>query len=98
MMQLRKTSNHLELIHEQDYDAQKTSEERYKDLIYGSGKMVLLDKLLTRFREKGDRVLIFSQMVIILSPVNNTISCCVGDHAQHHRGVSPAQAVPVSET
>ena len=98
MMQLRKTSNHLELIHEPDYEAQKTSEERYKDLIYGSGKMVLLDKLLTRFREKGDRVLIFSQMVIILYPVNNTISGCIGDHAQHHRGVSPAQAVPVSET
>ena len=67
MMQLRKTSNHLELIHEQDYDAQKTSEERYKELVYGSGKMVLLDKLLTRFREKGDRVLIFSQMVIMLN-------------------------------
>ena len=38
-------------------------EERLQQLIYGSGKLVLLDKLLTRFREKGDRVLIFSQMV-----------------------------------
>ena len=66
MMQLRKTSNHTELIHDQDPDCQKSSEERYKDLIYGSGKMLLLDKLLTRFKAKGDRVLIFSQMVIML--------------------------------
>ena len=40
--------------------------ERLKELIYGSGKLLLLDKLLTRFREKGDRVLIFSQMVKLL--------------------------------
>ena len=40
--------------------------DRLQQLIYGSGKLVLLDKLLTRFREKGDRVLIFSQMVKLL--------------------------------
>lgn len=32
----------------------------------GSGKLVLLDKLLTRLRERGNRVLIFSQMVRML--------------------------------
>lgn len=32
----------------------------------GSGKLVLLDKLLTRLRERGSRVLIFSQMVRML--------------------------------
>ena len=31
-----------------------------------SGKVVLLDKLLVRLREKGHRVLIFSQMVRML--------------------------------
>ncbi|CAF87767.1 unnamed protein product, partial [Tetraodon nigroviridis] len=31
--------------------------------VRGSGKLVLLDKLLTRLRERGNRVLIFSQMV-----------------------------------
>ena len=35
-------------------------------LIKGSGKMVLLDKLLTRLKERGHRVLIFSQMVRML--------------------------------
>jgi chromodomain-helicase-DNA-binding protein 1 len=38
-----------------------------KQLIYGSGKLLLLDKLLTRFKENGDRVLIFSQFVIMLN-------------------------------
>ena len=66
-MQLRKTTNHTELIHEDDSEEKKTSVERLKDLKNGSGKMLLLDKLLTRFRETGDRVLIFSQMVIMLN-------------------------------
>nr|CAD7429760.1 unnamed protein product [Timema monikensis] len=35
-------------------------------LIRGSGKLVLLDKLLVRLRETGHRVLIFSQMVRML--------------------------------
>ena len=67
MMQLRKTTNHVELIHDADPEEEKTAEERLKDLNNGSGKMLLLDKLLTRFRETGDRVLIFSQMVIMLN-------------------------------
>eukprot|EP00092_Neocalanus_flemingeri_P031244 GFUD01033937.1.p1 GENE.GFUD01033937.1~~GFUD01033937.1.p1 ORF type:complete len:2371 (-),score=719.51 GFUD01033937.1:118-7230(-) len=67
MMQLRKTCNHGELIQEVDLNHQQTAEERLQQIIYGSGKLLLLDKLLTRFREKGDRVLIFSQMVIMLN-------------------------------
>jgi chromodomain-helicase-DNA-binding protein 1 len=48
--------------------------ERLQQLIYGSGKLVLLDKLLTRFREKGDRVLIFSQMVRLLDILEEYLS------------------------
>merc|ERR1712155_111922 len=65
-MQLRKTCNHVELLQDQE-DPVYSQEERLKQLIYGSGKMLLLDKLLTRFKEKGDRVLIFSQFVIMLN-------------------------------
>ncbi|KAK3920680.1 Chromodomain-helicase-DNA-binding protein 1 [Frankliniella fusca] len=36
------------------------------ELVKGSGKLVLLDKLLVRLRETGHRVLIFSQMVRML--------------------------------
>ncbi|TKS73409.1 Chromodomain-helicase-DNA-binding protein 2 [Collichthys lucidus] len=38
----------------------------FQGLVRGSGKLVLLDKLLTRLRERGNRVLIFSQMVRML--------------------------------
>ncbi len=38
----------------------------FKALIKGSGKLILLDKLLRRLRETGHRVLIFSQMVRML--------------------------------
>lgn len=37
-----------------------------KNLIRSSGKLILLDKLLIRLRERGNRVLIFSQMVRML--------------------------------
>ncbi len=37
-----------------------------QSLVRGSGKLVLMDKLLTRLRERGNRVLIFSQMVRML--------------------------------
>lgn len=68
MMQLRKTCNHAELIGEQDeQQVQLNPDDRLKQLIYGSGKLLLLDKLLTRFKENGDRVLIFSQFVIMLN-------------------------------
>ena len=66
MMQLRKTCNHVELLQDQE-DTHVRSEDRLKYLIYGSGKLLLLDKLLMRFREKGDRVLVFSQMVSMLN-------------------------------
>ena len=66
LMQLRKTCNHSELMQEVDFTAKQSTQDRLQQLIYGSGKLVLLDKLLTRFKEAGDRVLIFSQMVIML--------------------------------
>ena len=38
----------------------------FQNLIRGSGKLFLLDKLLCRLKETGHRVLIFSQMVRML--------------------------------
>lgn len=70
MMQLRKTCNHVELLQEQE-ETVYSQEERLKQLIYGSGKLLLLDKLLKRFREKGDRVLVFSQMVTMLNLIED---------------------------
>ena len=36
-------------------------------MLRGSAKLSLLDKLLTRFKADGHRVLIFSQMVMMLN-------------------------------
>ena len=56
-------------LQEVDFTAKQSTQDRLQQLIYGSGKLVLLDKLLTRFKEAGDRVLIFSQMVIMLDVI-----------------------------
>uniref|UniRef100_A0A4W5MB02 Chromodomain helicase DNA binding protein 2 n=1 Tax=Hucho hucho TaxID=62062 RepID=A0A4W5MB02_9TELE len=65
VMELKKCTNHGFLIRlpEEECD---TQQEHLQALVRGSGKLVLLDKLLTRLRERGNRVLIFSQMVRML--------------------------------
>lgn len=72
MSELKKASNHPYLFpnaeHQFDVALSKkpTREDTLRGLIMNSGKMVLLDKLLTRLRRDGHRVLIFSQMVRML--------------------------------
>ncbi|KAG0746730.1 hypothetical protein G6F60_008341 [Rhizopus arrhizus] len=64
-VELKKASNHPFLFP----DAEKHTMDRMeqlKGLVENSGKMVLLDKLLTRMKTDGHRVLIFSQMVMML--------------------------------
>jgi SWI/SNF-related matrix-associated actin-dependent regulator of chromatin subfamily A member 5 len=59
VMQLRKAANHPYLFE----GVEDRTLPPYGDhLIYTSGKMSVLDKLLARFRAQGSRVLIFSQM------------------------------------
>lgn len=43
-----------------------SNEEILRGIVMNSGKMVLLDKLLTKLKADGHRVLIFSQMVRML--------------------------------
>lgn len=64
-MELRKASNHPYLFPEAERRTDDR-EEQLKGVIGNSGKMVLLDKLLARLKEGGHRVLIFSQLVMIL--------------------------------
>lgn len=63
VMELKKCCNHPFLFENVEDTSTKTTVET---LIRASGKMILLDKLLLRLREKGHRVLIFSQMVRML--------------------------------
>jgi chromodomain-helicase-DNA-binding protein 1 len=64
-MELKKASNHP-YIFDGAEPKSETREESFKGLVMNSGKMFLLDKLLTRLHQDGHRVLIFSQMVRML--------------------------------
>ena len=59
VMQLRKCCNHPYLFDGAEPGPPFTTDEH---LVFNSGKMVILDKLLRSMKEKGSRVLIFSQM------------------------------------
>ncbi|XP_018909064.2 chromodomain-helicase-DNA-binding protein 1 [Bemisia tabaci] len=65
VIELKKCCNHA-LLTKSNPDSRSNSEEYLQNLIRGSGKLVLLDKLLIRLKETGHRVLIFSQMVRML--------------------------------
>ncbi|RYO79478.1 hypothetical protein DL766_006221 [Monosporascus sp. MC13-8B] len=63
VMQLRKCCNHPYLFEGAEPGPPYTTDEH---LVYNSGKMALLDKLLKRLQAQGSRVLIFSQMSRLL--------------------------------
>ncbi|ETN41555.1 uncharacterized protein HMPREF1541_03491 [Cyphellophora europaea CBS 101466] len=63
VMQLRKCCNHPYLFDGAEPGPPYTTDEH---LVYNSGKMLILDKILTRMHEQGSRVLIFSQMSRVL--------------------------------
>ncbi|KAE8618282.1 hypothetical protein XENTR_v10009342 [Xenopus tropicalis] len=65
VMELKKCCNHCFLIKPEETEKESRLDS-LQSLIRSSGKLVLLDKLLTRLRERGNRVLIFSQMVRML--------------------------------
>jgi SNF2 family DNA or RNA helicase len=68
VMELKKCCNHSSLVSEPKL--YERSDPKYlQTLIRGSGKLILLDKLLTRLRATGSRVLIFSQMVMMLDVI-----------------------------
>uniref|UniRef100_A0A4W4H2H3 DNA helicase n=1 Tax=Electrophorus electricus TaxID=8005 RepID=A0A4W4H2H3_ELEEL len=66
MMELKKCCNHCYLIKPPEDNEFYNKTEALQHLIRSSGKLVLLDKLLVRLKERGHRVLIFSQMVRML--------------------------------
>lgn len=63
VMQLRKCCNHPYLFEGAEPGPPYTTDEH---LVFNAGKMIVLDKLLHRLKEKGSRVLIFSQMSRLL--------------------------------
>ncbi|CAD8088106.1 unnamed protein product [Paramecium sonneborni] len=68
-IQLRKCCNHPFLIQEMQNDLTKSCQTRIdyiNKLVESSGKMILLDKLLNKFRNEGRKMLIFSQFTMML--------------------------------
>ncbi|KAL3319911.1 choline dehydrogenase 6 [Cichlidogyrus casuarinus] len=88
MMELRKCCNHPYLIkgaedniikdlRDQDEKMAKLDSEEARQihaLIYASGKLVLIHKLLPKLKANGHKVLIFSQMVRVLDILEDYIS------------------------
>lgn len=67
VIELKKCCNHAALIRPSEFELLGLQQdEALQTLLKGSGKLVLLDKLLCRLKETGHRVLIFSQMVRML--------------------------------
>jgi chromodomain-helicase-DNA-binding protein 1 len=69
MMELKKASNHPYMFpnaEEKILQGNERREDQLKGLIASSGKMMLLDQLLTKLKRDNHRVLIFSQMVKML--------------------------------
>lgn len=67
VIELKKCCNHAALIRPSEFELLgMQQDEALQTLLRGSGKLVLLDKLLCRLKETGHRVLIFSQMVRML--------------------------------
>lgn len=71
VMELKKCCNHASLVRPFDEYANL---DPLQQLIRGSGKLLLLDKLLCRLKETGHRVLIFSQMVRMLDLLGEYLS------------------------
>ncbi|XP_060556044.1 chromodomain-helicase-DNA-binding protein 1-like isoform X5 [Ruditapes philippinarum] len=80
IMELKKCCNHAFLV--RPSETEYNQNDHLQTLIRGSGKLILLDKLLLRLREKGHRVLIFSQMVRLLDIVSEYLQL---RHFQYQR-------------
>lgn len=69
MMELKKASNHPFMFpnaEERILNGSERRDEVLKALVTSSGKMMLLNQLLSKLKKDGHRVLIFSQMVKML--------------------------------
>ena len=77
MMELKKISNHPYMfpgVEDRVLAGSTRREDQIKGLIASSGKMMLLDQLLSKMKRDGHRVLIFSQMVRMLDIIGDYMS------------------------
>ncbi len=66
-MELRKVCNHAYLASSSDVEPDQMNKiDLHQRLVEASGKLLLLKPMLSKLKEKGHRVLIFSQFQIVL--------------------------------
>jgi chromodomain-helicase-DNA-binding protein 7 len=71
-IQLRKCCNHLYLLKgvEEELEGKcHTDQEYYQSLLDSSGKLILLDKFIQKFKDEGHKMLIFSQFKKMLEVI-----------------------------
>lgn len=66
MMELRKCCNHPFLIEEQEWPTTRDPDQFLHQLVQGSGKLALIDSMLALMKDRGHRVLIYSQFTTLL--------------------------------
>lgn len=93
MMELKKASNHAFMFPNAEErilsGTDSSREDILKAMITSSGKMMLLDQLLTKMKRDGHRVLIFSQMVKMLDILGDYLNLR-GHQFQRLDGTIPA--------
>lgn len=73
---MRKLFQHPYLVAPEMDNAELPQEEQHKQLIDASGKLLFLKQLLPRLKQRGHRVLLFSQFKIALDLSKLIISVC----------------------
>mmetsp|Transcript_2445 Transcript_2445/g.9202 ORF Transcript_2445/g.9202 Transcript_2445/m.9202 type:complete len:1438 (-) Transcript_2445:1350-5663(-) len=91
VIQLKKVCNHPYLFAAaREKMEEQENNNRLSAIVNASAKMWLLDKLLDRLKESGHRVLIFSQMVMVLDVLGEYLSL-KGHQFQRLDGSTPSQ-------
>ncbi|CAK9780505.1 hypothetical protein CC85DRAFT_256762 [Cutaneotrichosporon oleaginosum] len=71
LMEMRKLFQHPYLVAPEMDNPELSQEEQHKQLIDASGKLLFLKQLLPRLKERGHRVLLFSQFKIALNLIED---------------------------
>lgn len=66
LMELRKICGHPYLLNDVDAPTHLADKEALKAFVDASGKLILLKQMLFKLKERGHRVLIFSQFKLVL--------------------------------
>ena len=88
-MELRKICGHPYLLNDVDAPTHLTDKEALKAFVDASGKLILLKQMLFKLKERGHRVLIFSQFKLVLDILEDFLD---NENHEYCRLVKPSLA------